>query len=80
MREANKPDMQNVYIGVLFPMKRTNIGDGKKKSGALPARKAVYTLLRRSDRTKADEIPAPLRTCLGRTSLISGKQNRLDLS
>jgi hypothetical protein len=50
----------NKYIGVMFPRKRINIGAGRKKSGALPTRKAVYTLLRRTDRAKADKIPAPL--------------------
>jgi hypothetical protein len=38
----------NKYIGVLFPKKRTNAEIGKKKLGALPTRKAVYKLLRRT--------------------------------
>ena len=50
----------NKYIGVLFPKKRTNIEHGKKKLGALPTRKAVYTLLRRIDWAKANVILAPL--------------------
>jgi hypothetical protein len=37
------------YIGTLFPKKRANVETGKKKLGALPTRKAVYTLLRRID-------------------------------
>jgi len=55
----------NKYIGVLFPKKRMNIGADKKKSGALPTRKAVYTLLRRTDWAKADEILSPLWDRLG---------------
>ena len=50
----------NKHIGVLFPTKRLNTEAGKKKPGALPTRKAVYTLLRRICRAKADDIPAPL--------------------
>ena len=57
----------NKYIGVLFPTKRINTETGKKKLGALPTRKAVYTLLRRIDWTKADEVLAPLWECLGYT-------------
>jgi hypothetical protein len=55
----------NKYIGVLFPKKRTNIETGKKKLGALPTRKAVYTLLRRIDWSEADKFLAPLWERLG---------------
>jgi len=55
----------NRHIGVLFPKKRMIIEAGKKKLGALPTRKAVYTLLRRINRAKADEVPAPLWDRLG---------------
>lgn len=55
----------NKYIGVLFPKKRMNIETGKKKLGALPTRKAVYTVLRRIDWAKANEILAPIWDCLG---------------
>jgi hypothetical protein len=44
-----------------------NIETGKKKLGALPTRKAVYTLLRRIDWAKANEILAPLWDSLGYT-------------
>lgn len=57
----------NKYIGVLFPKKRINIEAGRKKLGALPTRKAVYTLLRRIDWAKADKILAPLWERLGYT-------------
>jgi len=57
----------NKYIGVLFPTKRINTEACRKKPGALPTRKAVYTLSRRTDRAEADEIPAPLRDCPGYT-------------
>jgi len=57
----------NKYIGVLFPKKRMNIEAGKKKSGALPTRKAVYKLLRRIDWSETNKIPAPLRERLGYT-------------
>jgi hypothetical protein len=57
----------NKYIGVLFPTKRINPEAGKKKLGALPTRKAVYTLLRRINWTKANEVMAPLWSCLGYT-------------
>jgi hypothetical protein len=55
----------NKYIGVLFPKKRTNVEAGKKKLGALPTRKAVYTLLRRIDWSEANKILAPLWERLG---------------
>jgi hypothetical protein len=57
----------NKYIGVMFPTKRMNTEAGKKKLGALPTRKAVYTLLRRIDWAKTDEILAPLWDRLGYT-------------
>jgi hypothetical protein len=57
----------NRHIGVLFPKKRANVEPGKKKLGALPTRKAVYTLLRRIDWEKANEILAPLWERLGYT-------------
>lgn len=57
----------NKYIGVLFPTKRINTETGKKKLGGLPTRKAVYTLLRRIDWAKTDEILAPLWDRLGYT-------------
>lgn len=55
----------NRYIGVLFPKKRMNVESGKKKLGALPTRKAVYSLLRRIDWPKANEVLAPLWERLG---------------
>ncbi len=55
----------NKYIGVLFPTKRISPEAGKKKLGALPTRKAVYTLLRRIDWAKANAILAPLWERLG---------------
>jgi len=57
----------NKCIGVLFPTKRINTETGKKKLGALPTRKAVYTLLRRIDWAKANAILAPLWDRLGYT-------------
>jgi hypothetical protein len=57
----------NKYIGVLFPTKRMITETGKKKLGGLPTRKAVYTLLRRIDWAKANEIMAPLWARLGYT-------------
>ncbi|MCP4752612.1 MAG: transposase family protein, partial [Proteobacteria bacterium] len=57
----------NRYIGVLFPKKRVGVEPGKKKLGALPTRKAVYTLLRRIDWAKANETLAPLWDRLGFT-------------
>jgi hypothetical protein len=57
----------NKFIGVLFPKKRMNVEPGKKKLGALPTRKAVYSLLRRIDWTKANEVLAPLWDRLGYT-------------
>ena len=57
----------NKYVGVLFPRKRIQIEAGKRKLGALPTRKAVYTLLRRLDWPKANEILAPLWDILGHT-------------
>src|SRR3989339_899533 len=57
----------NKYIGVLFPKKRMNVEPGKKKLGALPTRKAVYSLLRRIDWTQANEVLAPLWDRLGYT-------------
>jgi hypothetical protein len=55
----------NRYIGVLFPKKRTSVEPGKKKLGALPTRKAVYSLLKRIDWIKANEVLAPLWERLG---------------
>ena len=57
----------NRYIGVLFPKKRMNVEPGKKKLGALPTRKTVYSLLRRIDWPKANEVLAPLWERLGYT-------------
>jgi hypothetical protein len=57
----------NKYIGVLFPKKRINVEEGKKKLGALPTRKAVYKLLRRINWDEANEILAPLWDRLGNT-------------
>ncbi|MEW6184084.1 MAG: hypothetical protein AB1500_13100 [Bacillota bacterium] len=57
----------NKYIGVLFPKKRTNVEPGKKKLGAQPTRKAVYSLLRRIDWPAANEVLAPLWARLGYT-------------
>lgn len=57
----------NKYIGVLFPTKRIQVEAGKKKLGSLPTRKAVYTLLRRIEWSKANEILAPLWDILGHT-------------
>ena len=57
----------NKFIGVLFPKKRINVEVGKRKLGALPTRKAVYTLLRRIDWTIANMILAPLWDHLGFT-------------
>jgi len=57
----------NKHIGVLFPTKRLNTEAGKKKLGALPTRKAVYTLLRRICWAKANDILAPLWDRLGYT-------------
>ncbi|MGD9506139.1 MAG: hypothetical protein AB7W37_14580, partial [Syntrophobacteraceae bacterium] len=48
------------FIGVLFPKKRMNVEPGKKKLGALPTRKAGYSVLRRIDWTEANEVLAPL--------------------
>lgn len=55
----------NKYIGVLFPKKRTNIEAGRKNPGALPTRKAVYTLPRRIDWSVANKVLAPLWERLG---------------
>ena len=55
------------HIGTLFPKKRINVEPGKKKLGALPTRKAVYTLLRRIDWVQANEVLAPLWERLGYT-------------
>ncbi|MFH0725483.1 MAG: hypothetical protein V2B19_03885 [Pseudomonadota bacterium] len=44
-----------------------NVEPGKKKLGAFPTRKAVYSLLRRIDWTKANEVLAPLWERLGYT-------------
>lgn len=57
----------NKYIGVLFPQKRQKVETGKKKLGALPTRKAVYTLLRRIDWVEANAILSPLWERLGYT-------------
>ena len=57
----------NRYIGVLFPKKRRYTESGKRKLGALPTRKTVYTLLRRIDWTTANQILAPLWDILGFT-------------
>ncbi len=38
----------NRHVGVLFPKRRANVEPGKRKPGALPTRKAVYTLPRRT--------------------------------
>ncbi len=57
----------NRHIGVLFPKRRANVEPGKRKLGALPTRKAVYTLLRRIDRERANEALAPLWERLGYT-------------
>ncbi len=57
----------NRHIGVLFPKRRTNVEPGKRKLGALPTRKAVYTLLRRIDWERANEALAPLWERLGYT-------------
>ncbi len=54
-------------IGVLFPKKHVNVEPGRKKLGALPTRKAVYTLLRRIDWGMANEALAPLWERLGYT-------------
>jgi hypothetical protein len=56
-----------LYIGVLFPTKYLQFDVGKKKLGALPTRKAVYSLLRRIDWGKANKALAPLWDCLGQT-------------
>ncbi|MGD9505046.1 MAG: hypothetical protein AB7W37_09035, partial [Syntrophobacteraceae bacterium] len=55
------------FIGVLLPKKRMNVEPGKKKLGALPTRKAVYSVLRRIDWTEANEVLAPLWERLGYT-------------
>jgi len=55
----------NRHIGVLFPKRRANAEPGKRKLGALPTRKAVYTLLRRIDWERANEALAPLWERLG---------------
>jgi hypothetical protein len=65
----------NKYIGVLFPKKRLNVESGKKKLGALPTRKAVYTLLRRIDWAKANEALAPLWERLGYTPELIVRRN-----
>ena len=57
----------NKYIGALFPKKRGQTESGKKKLGALPTRKTVYTLLRRVDWATANQILAPLWDILGFT-------------
>ncbi|MBT4682689.1 MAG: hypothetical protein HOB70_06565 [Chloroflexi bacterium] len=57
----------NKYIGVLFPKKRVYVEANKRKLGALPTRKAVYTLLRRIDWTMANKVLAPLWDHLGFT-------------
>ncbi len=44
-----------LLYGVLFPKRRTNVEPGKRKLGALPTRKAVYTLLRRIDWERANK-------------------------
>jgi hypothetical protein len=65
----------NKYIGVLFPKKRRYIESGKRKLGALPTRKAVYTLLRRIDWTEANQILAPLWDILGFTPDLIVRRN-----
>ena len=55
----------NRYVGVLFPKKRRYAESGKRKLGALPTRKAVYTLLRRIDWAEANAILSPLWLRLG---------------
>ena len=57
----------NKFIGVLFPIKRKKVEDGKRKLGGLPTRKAVYDLLKRIDWVEANVILAPLWERLGYT-------------
>lgn len=66
------------HIGVLFPKKRAHVEPGKKKLGALPTRKAVYTLLRRIDWEKANEILAPLWDRLGYTPNLTVRRKLRD--
>jgi hypothetical protein len=67
----------NTYIGVMFPTKRTRMEAGKKKLGAMPTRKAVYTLLRRIDWAAANAVLAPLWERLGyRPSLVVRREFR----
>ncbi len=65
----------NRHIGVLFPTKRTKVETGKKKLGALPTRKVVYSLLRRIDWSKANNILAPLWDRLGFTPDLVVRRN-----
>jgi hypothetical protein len=60
----------NKHIGVLFPLKRNQVEVGKKKLGALPTRKAVYTLLRNIDWASANKVLAPLWERLGYTPVL----------
>ena len=55
------------HIGLLFPIKRKKPEKGKRKLGALPTRKPVYTLLRRIDWNGANAILSPLWDRLGHT-------------
>lgn len=57
----------NQYVGVLFPIKRDHVEEGKKKLGSLPTRKTVYNLLKRIDWGQANEAMAPLWDRLGYT-------------